>query len=228
MRVFQMFTSRRVAVAFVVVGSLVADGRTADAQYIYQPSPSYYQNDTAGGAVVGGALGAITGAAVSGRKNRPENALIGAGIGALTGGLLGNAKDKADERQVAEGRAVAGQLNQQAAAAAVTNYDLVEMTRAGLGDDLIISTMRSRGTRMDLSPQALITLKQQGVSDRVVLAAQSMSGGRVYSPAPVAVVREVPPPTTVIVRPDPWGPHYYWGPRYYYRPATSVYIHGRF
>jgi hypothetical protein len=203
----------------------------AQAQYIYQPAPDYYSNDTAGGAVVGGALGAITGAAVSGRKNRPENALIGAGIGALTGGLLGNAKDRTDETRAAQGRAVVGQMNQQVAAAAVTNYDLVEMTRAGLGDDLIISTMRSRGVRLDLSPQQLIALKQQGVSDRVVLAAQDMGGGRGYvaGPAPVAVVREVPPP--VIVRPAPvWGYRYYdpwdpWHRHHHYPRGPRTHIH---
>jgi hypothetical protein len=213
----------------LALGVLLTPAEFADAQYIYQPSPGYYQNDTAGGAVVGGALGAITGAAVSGRKNRPENALIGAGIGALTGGLLGNAKDRNDEVRAANGRAVVGQMNQQVAAAAVTNYDLVEMTRAGLGDDLIISTMRARGVRLDLSPQQLIALKQQGVSDRVVMAAQDMGGGRsVVAPAPVGVVREVPPPA-VIVRPapvyyhyDPWDP---WYPHHHYRhhgPRTHI------
>jgi hypothetical protein len=49
-----------------------------------------------------------------------------------------------------------------------------------VSEDVIISTMRSRGARIDLSPQSLIALKQQGVSDRVVMAAQDMSGGRGY------------------------------------------------
>jgi hypothetical protein len=212
----------------LAVGVSLTQVDVADAQYIYQPAPDYYQNDTAGGAVVGGALGAITGAAVSGRKNRPENALIGAGIGALTGGLLGNAKDRNDQARAVQGQAVVGQLNQQVAAAAVTNYDLVEMTRAGIAEDVIISTMRSRGVRLDLSPQQLIALKQQGVSDRVVMAAQDMGAGRgvVAPPAPVAVVREVPPPT-VIVRPAPvWGYHYYdpwdpwYHPHYHHGPRT--------
>jgi hypothetical protein len=210
----------------IALAAAIALPNAAEAQYYYQPSPSYYQNDTAGGAVVGGALGAITGAAVSGRKNRPENALIGAGIGALTGGLLGNSKDRADEARAAQGQAVVGQLNQQAAASAVSNYDLVTMTRAGVGDEVIISTMRARGTRLDLSPSAVIALKQQGVSDNVIVSAQNLGGGRAVpvSGGPVAVVSEVPPP--VIVRPapvyyyDPWGPPY---PRHYYRgPRTSI------
>ena len=35
-------------------------------------------------------------------------------------------------------------MNQQAAAAAVTNLDVVSMTRAGVSDELIVSTMQSR------------------------------------------------------------------------------------
>lgn len=70
----------------------------------------------------------------------------------------------------------------QVAAMAVTNFDLVEMTRAGVGEDVIISTIRSRGGRFDLSPNGLIALKQSGVSDRVVMAAQSSSPGA-FAPA---------------------------------------------
>src|SRR6185312_15506271 len=107
----------------------------------------------------------------------------GAGVGAVTGNLLGRSKDREDERRAATGAAAVGQMNQQAAAMAVTEYDLLQMTRAGVSDDVIISTIRSSGTRLDLSPQALISLRQQGVSDRVVMAAQQMNG-RGYVPGP--------------------------------------------
>jgi hypothetical protein len=186
----------------------------ADAQqYYYQPPPDYYQNDTASGTFMGGALGAVTGAVVGGRKNRGEGALIGAGIGAVTGNLMGRSKDQADAQRAAAGAAAVGQMNQQAAAMAVTNYDLLEMTRAGVSEDVIISTMRSRGAQIDLSPQSLISLKQSGVGDRVVLAAQEMSRGGSYvaGPPPVPVVEAVP--TRVIVAPAPWP---YYGPRYHH------------
>lgn len=191
--------------------------------YYYQPAPDYYHNDTASGTVMGGALGAVTGAIVGGRKDRGEGALIGAGIGAVTGNLLGRSKDRVDEQRAAVGAATVGRMNQQASALAVTNYDLLEMTRAGVSDDVIISTMRSRGVQIDLSPQSLISLKQSGVSDRVVLAAQEMSRGGPYvaGPAPVPIVEAVP--TRVIVTPA--YPHY--GPRYRYyhhhhRPRTHI------
>jgi uncharacterized protein YcfJ len=209
------------ALAAICVGVAVVP---ADAQqYYYQPPRSYYQNDTAGGAVVGGGLGAVAGALVSPRKNRGENALIGAGVGALAGGLLGNARDKADYQQAAVGSSIAAQANAQATALAVTNYDLVEMTRAGLSEDLMISTIQSRGGRFDLSPGGLISLKQNGVSDRVVLAAQSMGRTGVVAPAPTYVASSpvvMSPPPVMYVQPAPvirfygghgWHHHHHHG-----------------
>lgn len=212
----------------LTAASLLLQLDVAHAQpYVYQPPPDYYQNDTAAGTVVGGAMGAITGAIVGGRKNRGEGALIGAGVGALTGNLLGRSKDRADEQRVAVGAAATSQLNQQALAMAVTNYDLVSMTRAGLDDEVIISAMRSRGAQLDLSPQGLIALKQSGVSDRVVIAAQQMGASRPYGPTPVIgpvtpVVTEVVPTSTVIVAPGPWRPYHHHHYYYHRRPRTFI------
>jgi len=211
-----------------------ADAVLAQQPYYYQPAPDYYRNDTAEGTVTGGALGAITGAIVGGRKNRGEGALIGAGVGAITGNLLGRSKDRVDAQQAAAGATYVAQANQQAVAQAVTNYDLVTMTRAGVGDDLIISTMQSRGARLTLSPQELISLKQQGVSDRVLLAAQNVTGGSGYSPGPLPVTT-VPAPPTVIVTParypyypyyDYYGYHGCYGP-YYPRYHSHIHFNGR-
>ena len=203
-----------------VAVTATALGQSASAQYVYQPAPDYYRNDTAGGTIVGGALGAITGAAVAGRNDRGAGALIGAGVGAVTGNLLGRSKDATDERRAANGAIATSQLNQQAAAMAVSNYDLLQMSQAGISDDVIISTMRSRGARVDLSPQALIALKQQGVSDRVVVAAQQMGSAPGYIPPAgvVPVVADYPPPTAGNVEPG-WRPYgYYHGPHWHHRP----------
>ena len=197
-------------------------------QYYYQPPPSYYQNDTAAGAVVGGGLGAVTGALVGGKDHRGGGALIGAGVGALTGGLIGNSVDKADQRAAVTGTAVAAQANAQVAAQAVTNFDLVEMTRAGVSEDVIISTIRSRGGRFDLSPNGLIALKQSGVSDRVVMAAQSSAPGP-FAPAVAPAI--IGPPPAVIVQPAPvvrfysgpsWGYHHH----FYHHPHHHHHCHG--
>ena len=139
-------------IAFVVAAFALLPVDHALAQpYYYQPPPTYYHNDTVADTVVGGALGAITGAVIGGSKNREGGALIGAGVGALTGNLIGKSQDRADRHQAAAGAAAVANLNQQANALAVTNFDLVNMTRAGVSDDVIISTMRSRGARLDLS-----------------------------------------------------------------------------
>jgi len=206
--------SVEVVVAALSVAALVTTSDRAWAQpYYYQPAPSYYQNDTATGTVAGGALGAVSGAIIGGKDNRGEGALIGLGVGAVAGNLLGRSQDRADAQRAAYGSAAVGQMNQQAAAQAVTNYDLQEMTRAGVSEDVIISTMRSRGARLDLSPNSLIALKQSGVSDRVVLEAQTMNpiGAPIAAPGPI--MAPYAPPPTVIVAPAPWP---YYGPRYHY------------
>ncbi|WP_425397839.1 YMGG-like glycine zipper-containing protein [Aeoliella sp.] len=183
-------------------------------QYYYQPPPSYYHNDTREGTVTGAGLGAITGALIGGKKNWEGGAIIGAGVGALTGRAIGSSRDQADAQQVAVGSSVAAQANAQAAANAVTNYDLVQMTQAGLSDELIVSTIQSRGGRFDLSPNGLIALKQSGVSDRVVLTAQQFGSTNVATPINPPTVRVETRP--VVVRPAPVI-HYYHGPRYHHR-----------
>ena len=215
----------RLAASLLAALSLAAPA--AAQQYYYQPPPSYYHNDTAEGVIAGGGLGAITGAIVGGRKQRGEGALIGAGVGALAGGLIGKATDTADQRQTATGVAVASQANAQAAALAVTNFDLVDMTRAGCSEELIISTIQSRGGRFDLSPAGLISLKQNGVSDRVVMSAQNITAGGYggYGPpvrvaaAPIAAEPVYIAPPVYYVRPEPSIRVYYgggWGPPRYH------------
>jgi Glycine zipper len=228
MRSFKFGKSRTILLALLITATGLTSVQPTSAQpYYYQPAPDYYHNDQTSGTFLGGALGAITGAAVAGRKDRGAGALIGAGVGAVTGNLLGRSKDNADAQRAAIGAANVGRLNQQAAATAVTDYDVIQMTRAGISEDVIISTMRSRGTRIDLSPQALIALRQQGVSDRVVIAAQQMGGGSGYvagtAPLGPTVVSEVPPPPAVIVAPA-WRPYYFdyhYHRPYYCRPYHS-------
>ncbi|MEM6798071.1 MAG: YMGG-like glycine zipper-containing protein [Planctomycetota bacterium] len=214
--------------ALLVLALLSSLGLAAPAraqQYYYQPAPDYYRNDTAEGTVVGGGLGAITGALIGGRGNRGEGALIGAGIGAITGRILGKQKDAADQQRAAYGAAATAQANAQAAQLAITNIDVIQMTRAGLSDEVIIGAIRSRGSRFDLSPAGLISLKENCVSDRVVATAQAYAsadgyGAPAVAPGPV-VVTEQPrvyvTPAPVVVR-RPASLHFrVGGPRYHYR-----------
>lgn len=52
------------------------------------------QGGQIGGAVVGGAVGAIAGNRIAGRGNRTAGTLIGGGVGALAGAAVGNASDR--------------------------------------------------------------------------------------------------------------------------------------
>lgn len=47
-------------------------------------------DNTAGGAILGGILGAVVGSHVAANHHRADGALIGAGVGALAGGAIGN------------------------------------------------------------------------------------------------------------------------------------------
>jgi hypothetical protein len=52
----------------------------------------------------------------------------------------------------------------------LTNADVVEMTRAGLGAPIITQKISSTGANFDISAKALIELKKSGVSDEVIQA----------------------------------------------------------
>jgi hypothetical protein len=52
----------------------------------------------------------------------------------------------------------------------LTNVDIVEMTRAGLGAPIIMQKISSTGANFDISAKALIELKKSGVPDEVIQA----------------------------------------------------------
>ena len=58
----------------------------------------------------------------------------------------------------------------QAAERAVTNREVIAMTQNNLSDDLIIKKIRMRGGWFDTSPDASIFLREQGVSEYLLLA----------------------------------------------------------
>src|SRR5262245_4390829 len=139
-------------------------------------------NNTQSGALVGSGLGAATGAIVGNASGHAGGgALIGAAAGALAGGLVGNAEDSREERDAAVAHAQFEHAQSQAMARAVTASDVVTMTHNGVGDEVIINSLRTRGCRWDSTPDAVIALKQQGVSDRVIEAMQNTG----LHPAPI-------------------------------------------
>jgi hypothetical protein len=52
----------------------------------------------------------------------------------------------------------------------LTNTEIVEMARAGLGAAIIVQKINSSGANFDISAKALIELKKAGVSDEVIQA----------------------------------------------------------
>ncbi len=62
-------------------------------------NPDGTQNNTGTGALIGGAIGILAGAATGGRHHG-ENALIGGLAGALAGGLIGNMIDRQQQQRL--------------------------------------------------------------------------------------------------------------------------------
>jgi len=52
----------------------------------------------------------------------------------------------------------------------LTNKDIIQLVKAGLSEDIIVSLIRKSATRFDLTPEALIELKQEGVGDLIIKA----------------------------------------------------------
>jgi outer membrane lipoprotein SlyB len=175
-------------------------------------------SNTVGGAALGTGLGAVTGAIIgsaTGRHNAAAGALIGAAAGGVGGALIGHAEDEKEKKQAAAAQAQYQQAQAAAEQQALTNLDVINMAKSGISDQVIVSGIRSRGGRFDTTPDAIVQLKANGVSDYVVQVMQQtpppqvVPGGPVYGPDGVLVAP--PPAVGVYVAPRPY---YYGG---YYR-----------
>jgi hypothetical protein len=113
------------------------------------------------------------------------------------------------------------QLGQKINAAAVSPRDVITMTQAGVGEELIITHVQVHGVVAPPSAQQIIELKQAGVSDRVIQALQTARPPQVVAGPPGAPVA-----APVIVEEHYFGPRpYYWHPwwgGYRRRPGWSV------
>jgi hypothetical protein len=67
-------------------------------------------------------------------------------------------------------------LAQQAREAPLTNAAVVKLVRAGFKENTVISIIRSRPHQFDLSPDRLIELKKNGVSEKIILAMLAVDG----------------------------------------------------
>ncbi|MEZ6088318.1 MAG: glycine zipper domain-containing protein [Pirellulaceae bacterium] len=160
------------------------------------------------GAALGGVAGAAVGAAIGENNDEPlAGALIGGALGLITGATVGQAKDNNIARQ----QAYAAQQYQQRMSGAVSTYDVAQMTRSGLGPQVVINHIHQNGVQKRPDVNDIIWLHQQGVPEPIISAMQNAPVG---SPA-------YAPPTTVVTAPAPVVVEEY----HYVAPAPRVIYH---
>jgi hypothetical protein len=135
------------------------------------------------GAVIGGAGGAVAGAAIGGERHRLLGAVLGGAIGAGGGYVVGANSDRIIGRdsagaQEAMRRAETAPATAQQALNAptadlnndgfVTMDEVVAMRQAGLSDQAILQKLQATGQVFELSPDQQNFLRNNGVSDYVI------------------------------------------------------------
>ncbi len=191
---------------FLSLATAVAAVALTGCQY-----PDGEPNNTATGALAGGAAGAMTGAAIGGPHNNagPE-ALMGAAAGALAGGIIGNVMD---QQQAAALRAQAPQTYVRVQEGQpLTVSDVKALAAARVSDDVIINQIRNSHTVYHLSSTDIIDLHNSRVSDTVInfmISTPSQVVNDSNVPAGPVVAQAPPPPLvqSVVVSP---GPGYVW------------------
>ncbi|MEI8079990.1 MAG: glycine zipper domain-containing protein [bacterium] len=174
-------------------------------------TPDGQPDRTANGALIGGALGAGTGALIGNASGHhtAEGAAIGGAVGLLTGALVGNAMEQQHREAL---RAQAPQtLVRVEQGQPLATADVKALAKAGLSDDVIISQIRNSHSVYHLSTAEIIDLKDSGTSQTVIDYMINTAANAVPTPVPGTVVTEAPPSTVYqeVIYPAP-GPDYVW------------------
>jgi len=124
------------------------------------------------GAVIGGLLGAGAGMIVGNQgshrgSGRAEGALIGGAVGALGGAIVGSSIQKQPAQQQQQ---VVPQ--QPANPNQMSIGQIVDLTRQGVNEDVIIDRIRMSNSKFSLTAGDVEYLKSQGVSPKVTNAMQ--------------------------------------------------------
>jgi hypothetical protein len=88
---------------------------------------------------------------------------------------------------------------------ALNNDAIIKLVKAGMSDDLIITTINAQPGNFDVSTDGLIALKTGGASDKVV-SAIVLKASAAPPPAPVAPAPSPAPPAPAPVSPAPPPP----------------------
>ena len=84
-------------------------------------------------------------------------------------------------------------------AEALTIRDVIELSRAGLGDEVLLALIEVDRGVYSIDPATLKQLKAAGVSERVIVALVRSGREQPPQPAPVPLVDEQTPPPQVVV-----------------------------
>ncbi len=77
-----------------------------------------------------------------------------------------------------------------AAPAAMTNRDVIQLVKAKISDDVIVTKIKQSKTRFDTSTQGLVALKQAGVSDQLIaVMMNSGEAAKGAEPSPAKTTR---------------------------------------
>ena len=157
-----------------------------------------------GGALLGGTSGAIAGGVIGHNSggHTAEGAMIGGVIGALAGALVGKDIDESTRAHVVQGRPL-------------TIQDVKSLSKANVGDDLIISQINSTRTVYYLGSTEIIDLKNSGVNEKII-------DYMIRTPITFANAQPVPAQGYYYTAP---APYYYYGPPYWY-PYPSFWFGG--
>jgi len=85
-------------------------------------------------------------------------------------------------------------LTTAASAQAITLKDIVDLTKAGLGDEVLLALIEVDGRVFSIDPQTLTQLKAAGVSEKVIVALVRSGRERPPTPEPVQPTLMEPEP----------------------------------
>ena len=174
-------------------------------------NPDGTQNNTGSGALIGGAFGALTGAAIGGHRHGGQDALFGAAAGAVAGGLIGNSMDQEQRSRLRQQAPQTYTKVDQGQPLSVA--DVKALVKAGVSEEVIISQIKNSRTVYHLVAADIVDLRDSGAPDKVVNyminTPTTASSGTVDPSASVVVQQAPPPPPSEMVIASP-GPGYVW------------------
>jgi len=115
------------------------------------------------GGVIGGIIGAVGGGIIGHQSGHGgEGAAIGAAAGAVTGAIIGNQTGTPGQAATPAQATPAMSANQ------MSIQQIVDLTKQGVNEAVIIDRIRMSNSRFNLSTDDISYLKQRGVSLKVI------------------------------------------------------------